>query len=435
MNGRVLLVDDDQVFRDSLAQAFELEGLQVSAFAQPASVLAHISRDEVAVLVSDVRMPKMDGEQLLTTVRELDPDFPVILLTGHGDVPMAVRSLQNGAMSFHEKPVNAKTVAVDCRRALKHREVVVSSRQLARQLEGRDRLYKQILGSSPAIQNVRQAVSRLGGADSDVLFVGETGVGKEVAARALHSISARSMMPFVPVNCAALDGPDINQQLFGLEDPSGLGAAHVGLFERANNGVLFLDEIESMPIDTQGRLLRVLEERRLKRVEGQTYVPLNVRVIAAAKGALEEAINEGRFRQDLYYRLNTAEIVIPPLRERGADAVVLFEHFLRIDGDQVPAPLTPREMTDILEAKWAGNVREVRSAAARRNMGLPVFSHANTIAEAEPSDLPSQVNAFEKAVLEKAMQLADGDLKQVQERLGLPRKTLADKLAKHGLRG
>ena len=134
MNGRVLLVDDDQVFRDSLAQAFELEGLQVSAFAQPASVLAHISRDEVAVLVSDVRMPKMDGEQLLTTVRELDPDFPVILLTGHGDVPMAVRSLQNGAMSFHEKPVNAKTVAVDCRRALKHREVVVSSRQLARQL-------------------------------------------------------------------------------------------------------------------------------------------------------------------------------------------------------------------------------------------------------------------------------------------------------------
>lgn len=459
--GTVFLVDDDPVFRESLEQSFELADLPVQSYAQPLSVLGNITEDTVGVVVSDVRMPKLSGEQLLVRLKELDADLPVILLTGHGDVPMAVRSLQSGAFAFHEKPVDAKTLVQDCRRALELRAAVVSKRQLSRQLQGRNRLFRQVLGSSPKIQALRQQLSTLGGTDTDVLFVGETGAGKEVAARALHSISARSMQPFVPINCAALDGADINQQLFGIEDATGLGAAAVGLFERADKGTLFLDEVESMPLDTQARLLRILEERRLKRVGGQGYVALNLRVMAAAKTDLAEAMQAGRFRDDLYYRLNAARVLVPPMRERGADCVVLFEHFLNDDeaagvlangsetgGSETggrangaePKParrqLAPEDMTRILRHAWPGNAREVRNAAHRYLAGLDWMDEpaATTPTAEDGRDLATQVADFERGVLEKELHLAAGNLKRVMERLGLPRKTLADKLAKYGLK-
>ena len=341
MSGTVYLVDDDPVFRESLEQSFELADLAVQSYAQPHSVLGNINEDTVGVVVTDVRMPKLTGEQLLARLGEIDADMPIILLTGHGDVPMAVRSLQAGAFAFYEKPVDAQALIQDCRRAIALREAEVSRRRLARQLQGRDRLFMQVLGSSPKVQNLRRQLSTLGGSDTDVLITGETGAGKEVAARALHSISAQSMQSFVPVNCAALDGTDINEQLFGIEDPSGLGASTVGLFERANKGTLFLDEIESMPPDTQGRLLRILEERRFRRVGGQSYVALNLRVVAAAKTDLAEAMDSGEFRSDLYYRLSASHVRVPPVRERGADRVVLFEHFLaESEGAPVLSPAT-----------------------------------------------------------------------------------------------
>lgn len=437
MTGTVILVDDDPVFRESLEQSFELADLPVQSYAQPLSVLGNITEDTVGVVVSDVRMPKLNGEQLLSRIKEIDAEVPVILLTGHGDVPMAVRSLQAGAFSFHEKPVDAQTLVQDCRRALELREAVVSQRRLSRELQGRDRLFMQVLGSSPKIQGLRRQLSALGATDADVLIVGETGAGKEVAARALHSISARSMQSFVPVNCAALDGPDINEQLFGIEDPSGLGASSVGLFERADKGTLFLDEIESMPLDTQGRLLRILEERRLKRVGGQGYVSLNLRVMAAAKTHLHEAMEAGRFRDDLYYRLNAANVFVPPMRERGADCVVLFEHFLNEDREEgtEPARLAPEDMTRILRHSWPGNAREVRNAARRFAAGLDWLEETSEgPSSPDQKDLATQVADFERAVLEKELHLAEGDLKQVMERLGLPRKTLADKLSKYGLK-
>lgn len=291
----------------------------------------------------------------------------------------------------------------------------------------------QVLGSSPKIQDLRRQLSALGGSDTDVLITGETGAGKEVAARALHSISARSMQSFVPVNCAALDGSDINEQLFGIEDSSGLGASKVGLFERADKGTLFLDEIESMPPDTQGRLLRILEERRFRRVGGEAYVALNLRVMAAAKTDLAAAMDKGAFRSDLYYRLSASQVRVPPVRERGADRVVLFEHFLSETPD---APtLRPEEMTRILRYDWPGNVREIRNAAGQYALGLPFLGGAEGGGEGgSGSDLATQVANFERSILEKELHLANGDLKRVMERLGLPRKTLADKLAKYNLR-
>ena len=434
MSGTVYLVDDDPVFRESLEQSFELADLAVQSYAQPHSILGNINEDTVGVVVTDVRMPKLTGEQLLARLAEIDADMPIILLTGHGDVPMAVRSLQAGAFAFYEKPVDAQALIKDCRRAIALREAEVSRRRLARQLQGRDRLFMQVLGSSPKVQNLRRQLSTLGGSDTDVLITGETGAGKEVAARALHSISARSMQSFVPVNCAALDGTDINEQLFGIEDASGLGASTVGLFERANKGTLFLDEIESMPLDTQGRLLRILEERRFRRVGGQSYVALNLRVMAAAKTDLAAAMDGGGFRSDLYYRLSASHVRVPPVRERGADRVVLFEHFL---AESAGAPvLRPEDMTRILSYDWPGNVREIRNVAGQFALGLPILAEdpGGAVAEAGPQDLASRVADFERSVLEQELQLAQGDLKQVMERLGLPRKTLADKLAKYNLR-
>lgn len=434
MSGTVYLVDDDPVFRESLEQSFELADLAVQSYAQPHSVLGNINEDTVGVVVTDVRMPKLTGEQLLARLGEIDADMPIILLTGHGDVPMAVRSLQAGAFAFYEKPVDAQALIQDCRRAIALREAEVSRRRLARQLQGRDRLFMQVLGSSPKVQNLRRQLSTLGGSDTDVLITGETGAGKEVAARALHSISAQSMQSFVPVNCAALDGTDINEQLFGIEDPSGLGASTVGLFERANKGTLFLDEIESMPPDTQGRLLRILEERRFRRVGGQSYVALNLRVVAAAKTDIAEAMDSGEFRSDLYYRLSASHVRVPPVRERGADRVVLFEHFLA-ESEGAPV-LSPEDMTRILSYDWPGNVREIRNVAGQFALGLPILAEdrAGAPAAGERRDLASQVADFERSVLEKELHLAAGDLKQVMERLGLPRKTLADKLAKYNLR-
>ena len=443
MSGTVFLVDDDPVFRESLEQSFELAALDVQVYAQPHSVLANINDDTLGVIVSDVRMPKLTGEQLLTRVAEIDAAMPVILLTGHGDVPMAVRSLQAGAFAFYEKPVDATALIKDCQRAMALREAEVARRRLARQLQGRDRLFTQVLGSSPKVQALRRHLSALGATDTDVLISGETGAGKEVAARALHSISARSMQPFVPVNCASLDGADINEQLFGIEDQSGLGASLVGVFERADKGTLFLDEIESMPLDTQGRLLRILEERRFRRVGGQSYVAVNLRVMAAAKTDLHAARESGTVRPDLYYRLSASQVTVPPVRERGADRVVLFEHFLS-EADDAPG-LSPEDMTRILRYDWPGNVREIRNAAGQFALGLPVLegqgagqasgqASGRVSGRASGQDLVEQVADFERSVLEKELHLAQGDLKQVMERLGLPRKTLADKLARYNLR-
>lgn len=433
MSATVYLVDDDPVFRESLEQSFELAELDVQSYAQPHSILGNINEDTIGVVVTDVRMPKLTGEQLLARLAEIDDDMPVILLTGHGDVPMAVRSLQAGAFAFYEKPVDAQALIKDCRRAISLREAEVARRRLARQLQGRDRLFLQVLGSSPKIQDLRRQLSALGGSDTDVLITGETGAGKEVAARALHSISARSMQSFVPVNCAALDGADINEQLFGIEDASGLGASKVGLFERADKGTLFLDEIESMPLDTQGRLLRILEERRFRRVGGQSYVAVNLRVIAAAKTDLSLAMDSRTFRSDLYYRLSASQVRVPPVRERGADRVVLFEHFLS-EADDAPA-LRPEDMTRILRHDWPGNVREIKNAAGQFALGLPILAEEEGEAlRGARLDLASQVADFERSVIEKELHLAQGDLKKVMERLGLPRKTLADKLAKYNLR-
>lgn len=433
MSGTVYLVDDDPVFRESLEQSFELAALDVQSYAQPHSLLGNINEDTLGVVVTDVRMPKLTGEQLLARLSEIDAAMPVILLTGHGDVPMAVRSLQAGAFAFYEKPLDAKALIKDIRRAMALREAEVARRRLARELQGRDRLFMQVRGASPKVQALRQQLSALGGTDTDVLIVGETGAGKEVSARALHSISARSMQPFVPVNCAALDGTDINEQLFGMEDESGLGASSVGLFERADKGTLFLDEIESMPLDTQGRLLRILEERRFRRVGGQSYVAVNLRVMAAAKTDLRAEMESGQVRPDLYYRLSASQVTVPPMRECGADRVVLFEHFLNEEED---APsLRPEDMTRILRYDWPGNVREIRNAAGQFALGLPLLAGQLEISDdGGAQDLASQVADFERSVLEKELHLAQGDLKRVMERLSLPRKTLADKLAKYNLR-
>jgi two-component system C4-dicarboxylate transport response regulator DctD len=316
--GVVLLVDDEDEIRRSTAQALQLAGFTVSDFASAEAVLDYVTPGFNGVVVSDIRMPGMDGMSLLGKVRDIDADLPVILVTGHGDVQLAVRAMREGAYDFIEKPFDTQHLADVTARALDRRGLVLENRLLRAAAGKSDDLEARLPGRSPAMIDLRYRLRALAGTDADVLIVGETGVGKEVAARALHDISSRAARPFVAIDCAALPASLIESELFGHEAGAFPGALRprYGKFEHARGGTLLLDEIGSMPADIQAKLLRVLEERVVVRLGSNEPIPLDVRFIATNKAELADEVAAGRFRADLYYRLNVVTLRIPPLAER-----------------------------------------------------------------------------------------------------------------------
>ena len=440
---QVILIDDDPHLRQALYQTLDLAGLNVLPLAEANGLTERIGRDWPGVVVSDIRMPGMDGLELLAQLHGQDPELPVLLITGHGDVPLAVQAMRAGAYDFLEKPFASDALLDSVRRALALRALVLDNRSLRLALSDRQLLSTRLVGVSPIMLRLREQIGALAATKADVLILGETGSGKEVVARALHDLSARRNGPFVAINAGALAESVVESELFGHEPGAFTGAQkrRIGKFEFANGGTLFLDEIESMSLDVQVKLLRLLQERVVERLGGNQLIPLDIRVIAATKEDLRQAADQGRFRADLYYRLNVAPLRIAPLRERGEDVLMLFDYFAgeaSVRHDLTPNVLQPAQRALLLRHTWPGNVRELQNVAERFALGLELA--LDNSAEGQPAagnevagGLSEQVEHFEKSLIAAELERTHSSMRSLAEALGVPRKTLHDKLRKHGL--
>ncbi|MGB0696566.1 MAG: sigma-54-dependent transcriptional regulator [Rhodospirillaceae bacterium] len=433
----ILVVDDEEDIRCAIEQTLEIREFTVETFARADRVLARISRSFGGVVVSDIRMPGMDGMALLQAIAAIDPDLPVILITGHGDIPLAVDALQNGAYDFIEKPFSPDLLAGSVARAAEKRKLVLENRALRETGPSAERLETVLIGRSAAMVRLRDQITAVAAAPIDVLIEGETGTGKELVARALHDLSDRAAGPFVTINIGALSPELAESELFG-HVAHGLPQAlrdRRGRFEHARGGTLFLDEIGAAPLALQIKLLRVLEDRAITPLGSEEVIPLDVRFVAATKENLPALVQDNRFRDDLLYRLNPVTLHIPSLRDHPEDAPRLFFHFVdqaakRLRRD--PPPIPEALMLEIATQDWPGNAREVRNAAERLVLGL-------TTETGDPEALTNlplvdQVGLFEKKVIAASLAASDGNLKATYESLGLSRKTLYEKMQKYGLR-
>lgn len=433
----VAFVDDDDALREANVQALQLAGYDVRPFASAEAALKAIDADFAGVVVTDIRMPGMDGRQLFRRLHERDADLPVLLITGHGDIAEAVQAMHEGAYDFLAKPYATERLVHGVSRAMEKRRLVLANRQL-QALAAREEAASPLLGPSAIMERLRSTIRQVAEADVDVLIEGETGVGKEVVARALHSQSPRRRHPFVALNCAALPEGMIESELFGHELGAFNGAMRkrVGRIESAERGTLFLDEVESMPLAAQGKLLRVIEEREIAPLGTNEVRNVNLRVLASSKGDLGEAVARGEFRADLFYRLNALRIRVPALRDRREDVPVLFGHFLaeaaRRFRRETPA-ISDAVRRRLLEHDWPGNVRELNHFAVQVALGVerpdgPEPARANA-----DESLPERVDAFEAQLIRDALSEARGDVRTALEMLKIPRKTFYDKLRRHGI--
>jgi len=437
MDIEVLFVDDEEDLRRAASQMLDLVGYSVRAVSSAQEALAIISYSYAGIVVSDIRMPKMDGMELLKRAMTIDSDLPFILVTGHGDVNLAVDAMRDGAYDFIEKPFSEERFLDAIVRALEKRELTLENRELRNSVAQRsDDLATQIVGRSDRMRQVREQIRAISATPADVLIIGETGTGKELAARAVHELSPNKNNPFVAINCAALPIEMIEAELFGYEAGAFVGAtrARFGKFEHARNGTIFLDEVMSMPMDVQAKLLRVIEERALTRLGSNELIQLNVRFIAASSEDLEKAASEGKFRKDLLYRLNVTTIQMPSLNERKQDIAELFLHLVQQGAVKMRAnPKHPSDsyLAKLASSEWPGNVRELRNAADRFVLGLDVDNESSL--SLKNGDLSERMAAFERQAISDELHVNDGYLKAAYKALGLSRKTLYEKMQKHGL--
>jgi two-component system C4-dicarboxylate transport response regulator DctD len=433
----VALVDDDKDLRRATAQTLELAGFAVSEFGCAKAALADLSSDFAGAVVTDIRMPEIDGLQLFATLKGMDADLPVILITGHGDISMAVQAIQNGAYDFIAKPYAADRLVQSVRRASEKRRLVMENRALRQAAEdAQDSL--PLIGQTPAMENLRNILRHIADTDVDVLVAGETGSGKEVVAQLLHQWSRRRKGNFVALNCGALPETVIESELFGHEAGAFTGAQkrRVGRIEHASGGTLFLDEIESMPVATQVKMLRVLEMREITPLGTNEVRPVDLRVVAAAKIDLGDPEARGDFREDLYSRLNVVTISIPPLRERREDIPLLFSHFAARAAGRFRRNLPPLSQgvhRHLLSHPWPGNVRELSHFAERVVLGLEGGRENSVSLPPATATLPEKLEQYEAEIIREALAVNDGDVRRTIEALGIPRKTFYDKLQRHGI--
>ena len=428
----VYLIEDDESVLRACAQALKLSDLEVRTFGSAEQALAAFDEDPPAAVVSDVRLPGMSGLELLDVVWQRDCDVPVILITGHGDVSMAVQAMRAHAYDFIEKPFSSPRLVDVVHRALERRSLLTENRALRAQLGTmRD---MPLIGSSESIQRVARTIDSLAPTDVDILICGETGTGKEVVAHALHARSGRTG-PFVALNCGALPESVFESEIFGHETGAFTGAdkRRIGKIEYACDGTLFLDEIESMPLALQVKLLRVLQERRVERLGSNVSIPVNCRIVAATKSDLKRLSDQGGFRADLYYRLNVVSIDLPPLRQRLNDIAPLMTYFLsqaaRRFSREIPS-WTEQDLFRWQHHDWPGNVRELKAVAERLCLG--VGDGLESI-QTEAVSLAARLDNYERSQIREALRGSRGNVALAAERLHLPKKTLYDKLARHQL--
>jgi two-component system C4-dicarboxylate transport response regulator DctD len=438
VSGPVLFVDDDPDLRRATTQMLTLAGFEVRAFDGAEAALAALDPGFEGPVVTDIRMPRMTGLQLFERIRALDPELPVLLVTGHGDVELAVAALKDGVYDFITKPFDAERLATAVAHAAAQRRLVLENRRL-RAAADEVPADLPLVGDAPAIRRLRDTIRQIADADVDVLVEGETGSGKEVVARLLHDWSRRSPKHFVALNCGALPESVLESELFGHEAGAFTGAdrRRVGRIEHASGGTLFLDEIESCPPAIQVKLLRVLETREVEPLGTNERRRLDLRVVAATKVDLGDPAARGGFREDLYYRLNVVTLRIPPLRERAADVPVLFARFLRRAAERFGRPVPdigPAVRDRLARHDWPGNVRELLHFADRVALGLAPDAEPAAAAAPVEGTLPERVDRYEAELIRSALQAHGGDVRATLEALGVPRKTFYDKLKRHGIR-
>lgn len=436
----VLFVDDEEHLRLATAQTLDLAGFTVRTTHSAEEALSYVSRGWRGVLVSDIRMPGMDGMTLLREAVAIDEDLPVVLVTGHGDVDLAVDAMREGAYDFLEKPFITERFLDSMTRALEKRELTLENRALRASVADRsDDLETRIIGRSSLMLSVRKQIRGIAQTGADVLIIGQTGTGKELCARAIHELSSGEDRPFVAINCAAIPAQMMEAELFGYEVGAFAGAtrARFGKFEHARNGTIFLDDIENMPLELQAKLLRVIQERAVTRLGSHDAVPLNARFIASSCIDLEQAADENSFRRDLLYRLNIATLRLPVLAERREDIANLFAHLVGIVSAQlrVEAP-NPSEayLSNLNAREWPGNVRELRNAAERYVLGIDsAEAGTSNLRIGEKRTLKERVQEFERQLITSELNVQNGNLKPVYQTLGLSRKSLYEKMQKLGL--
>lgn len=430
----VAFIDDDDNFRNANIESLGLAGFEPLPYASAQKAMLEIGTGFQGVVVTDIRMPGVDGLTFFQRLHATDPDLPVILITGHGDIDQAVSLLKAGAYDFIAKPFSSERLANSVSRALEKRRLVLENRELREEALKAQAAWP-IIGASPVMEDLRSRLKQIALADVDTLIEGEMGVGKELAARALHAWGPRRDRRFVAVSCAALPAEHIESELFGHELGAFNGAlrARVGLIEYADRGTLFLDDVDALPAASQAKLLRVLAEREVTRLGTNETRPINVKFVAATTMDLPNAIDTGAIRPDLFHRLDIGRIRVPPLRERTGDIPLLFSHFVSAAADRrrtEPPSLDDQTRQYLAVHDWPGNVRELANYAERFVLGL---DPQNTAQQSQPIDLKSQVERFEAEMIERALILSNGRVTGALERLQLPRKTFYDKVQKHGI--
>jgi len=379
---QLLVVDDDRAMREMLVALFKERGLFVEDASTADAALARAAEQDFDVVLSDVRMPGLSGVELVGQLRRLRPSTPVVLMTAFGSIDSAVEAMRGGAFDYLTKPFEPDAVILAVERAFAHRALALENEQLRRAVDRTGSL-GELIGKSPAMREIFALIKRIAHTRSSVLITGESGTGKEVVARAIHFHGDRSERPFVPINCTAIPEGLLESELFGHVRGAftGAHASKRGLFEKADGGTLFLDEIGDMGLGLQGKLLRVLQDREIRPVGGTQSLRVDVRIIAATNRDLAAEIAAGRFREDLFYRLNVIPLHIPPLRERAEDIPALVEGFLRRHADGRRRFFSPEALERLLEHPWRGNARELENVVER----ALALSDEETLA---PGDIP-----------------------------------------------
>jgi two-component system, NtrC family, response regulator AtoC len=450
MKSKVLIVDDDTSMCELLADGLIQHGYQARWNASPHEALTQLAEHDFDVVLTDINMRDMSGLELCQKATEAYPELPVIVITAFGSMETAVQAIRAGAYDFITKPFDIDVVAIAIERAVKHGVLTREVRRLQRAVD-ESRRFDELLGASPAMKEVYDLLERVGESESTVLVSGESGTGKELVARALHRRSRRSAGPFVAINCAAMPEQLLESELFGHTKGAFTDArnARPGLFVQAKGGTIFLDEIGDMPVGLQPKLLRALQERTVRPVGGDTETPIDVRVVAASNRDLETAIEERKFREDLYYRINVIHVELPPLRARGADVLLLATHYLQHFAAQSQKDVRSldSEAAEKLSAyAWPGNVRELancmeRAVALTRNESIGIAdlpekirsyrtSHV-LVAATDPTELVP-MEEVEKRYILRVLEAVGGNKTLAAQVLGLDRKTLYRKLDRYG---
>jgi len=446
---RILVVDDEPAQRELVSGFLRKRGFEVDEAAGGQAALARFTQEPFDLVLTDQRMPDLSGLDLLQRLRAVTPEAAVIVMTAYGTIETAVGAIKAGATDYLSKPINLDELLHRIERVRERQRLLGENRELRAALEERHRV-EGIIGDSGRMQEVLSLVRRVAGSDATVLIRGESGTGKELIARAIHHASPRAAGPLVAVSCAALPEGLLESELFGHEKGAFTGAAasRKGRFELADGGSIFLDEIGDLPLHLQVKLLRVLQERQFERVGGTRTIPVNVRVLAATHRNLEALVREGRFRDDLYYRINVVTLLLPPLRERREDLSPLIEHFLtRFAGKngKTIRGLTREARDALLRYDYPGNVRELENLIERAvvltrdevigKSDLPLTLDEQTAESDAPAGLVAAAEGLERRMIRDALSRAGGVQTRAAELLGISERVLRYKLRKYGLAG